>query len=140
MVCFKQQAHEAVVSLFYLETMGTTEPFLVPGGFHSTPMGGTSAAVIGCTGRCQGACRGQGVAHCGECALDFLDGLGEGSVGGNQVADGRVFLERCVVKVVKGAHHLLGLFELRGLIGTKGGFAGSHARDVTHFCECCHPM
>jgi hypothetical protein len=35
--------------------------------------------------------------------------------------------------------HLLRLFDLRGLVGAKGGFAGCHAGDVASFGKCSRP-
>ncbi len=78
------------MSPFHPETMGPTVSFLVPGGFHGTPMGGTCAAVFGCTGGFPEARCGRGIAHHGKCALDFLDGLGKGSVGGDLVVNGHI--------------------------------------------------
>jgi hypothetical protein len=135
-----QHARGAVVSLFHFETVGQTVPFLVPGGSHGAPMGGTSAAVIGCTGGCWEACGGRGGAHHGQCVLDFLDGLSKGGVGCNQVVNGCIFLDGCVGKVIKGHHHLLCLFKLHGFIEAKGDFASSHVQDVVHLCKNCRPM
>jgi hypothetical protein len=50
-----QRACGAVVFLFHLETVGPTVSFLVKGGFHGALMGGTRAAVVGCTGVFPGA-------------------------------------------------------------------------------------
>jgi hypothetical protein len=88
------------VSLFHLEAVGPTVAFLVKRRFYGTPMGGTSMAVVGCTGGCHGACCRRGVAHHKQCALDFLDVLGKGSVGGNHVVDGCIYLDECIGKVV----------------------------------------
>ena len=38
--------------------------------------------------------------HCGECVLDFLDGLGQGGIGCNEAVDGGVLLDGHVGKVV----------------------------------------
>ena len=88
------------------ETVRPTVPGLVPGWFHGRPVGWTGWGVF--PGRLAGGNEGEwawnrrlGGHHCGERALDVLDGLGERGVCCDKVFDGGVLLDGCVGKVVE---------------------------------------
>ena len=96
-------------------------------------MGWASAFSGRLAGRCGCARCGSLIGHhCGESTFNVLDGLGEGGVCPDEVVGGGVLLDGCIGEVVQ--------FHLRGLVGTKGGFACCHAGDVTHFGKCSHPV
>jgi hypothetical protein len=104
-------------------------------------MGWVSAFSGRLAGRCGCARCGSLIGHhCGESTFNVLDGLGEGGVCPDEVVGGGVLLDGCVGKVVQLCGHLLRLFHLRSLVGTKGGFACCHVGDVTHFGKCSHPV
>ena len=125
----------------HLVAVGPTVTCPVPGRCASGPMGWarliSGRLARGCgRARC-GSLIGH---HCGKSTLNVLDGLGEGSVCGNEVVDGGVVLNGRVGKVIERCCHLLRLFDFHGLVGTEGGFACCHAGDVTHFGKCSHPV
>ena len=97
-----QCARATGVSDLHFETVGPTVPCPVPGRFDSGPMGWASLFSGRLASGCECAWRGSvGGHHCGDCALDVLDGLGEGGIGRNKVVDGDVLLDGRVGKVVQ---------------------------------------
>ena len=141
MACFTRCASAAGVSYLHFEAVGPTVPCSVPGRFDGAPIGRTNAFSGRLARECGCARRGSLIGHHrAKSTLNVLDGLGEGSICSSEVVNGGVLVGGRVGKVVQGCDHLLCLFQLCGLVGTKGGFASCHAGDVTHFGKCSRPV